>query len=212
MSAMRDQPAPTTPRFARRLLLAAAPAAMALPRAAASAPPPAGHAEDIKGRVTAELAARRRMLAPRSDVFVGDDVATGEAARAVLQLGRDTSLRLGGNARLRIDRFIVNAGGTLTLEDGPLLLDKEKGSPSSPLEVRGSFGLIAVRGTRIFVGPSQGAIGIFVVHGLIDVTAGGSSFVLQTGEGTSIAHPGGPASPPAAWGKARIQAALASVE
>jgi len=78
--------------------------------------------------------------------------------------------------------------------------------------VRGSFGLITVRGTRIFVGPSQGVIGIFVVHGIIDVAAGGREFVLQTGEGTNIAGPGAIPTPPAVWGEPRIRAALASVE
>jgi ferric-dicitrate binding protein FerR (iron transport regulator) len=113
---------------------------------------------------------------------------------------------------VRIDRFIVNAGGVLTLEDGPMLLDKAPGDPTAALKVRGSFGLITVRGTRIFVGPSQGVIGIFVVHGLVDVAAGGQTFVLQTGEGTNIAGPGAMPTAPAVWGEARIRAALASVD
>ena len=55
-------------------------------------------------------------------------MASAERSRAALQLGRDTSLRLGANARVRIDRFIVSAGGVLTLEAGPLLLDKALGT------------------------------------------------------------------------------------
>jgi ferric-dicitrate binding protein FerR (iron transport regulator) len=171
----------------------------------------AGRVEEVKGQVTAELASRRRVLVPRADVFNGDDVATGDASRAAMLLGRDTTLRLGANAQIRIDRFIINQGGVLTLEGGPLLLDKVPGNPAAALKVRGSFGLITVRGTRIFVGPSQGVIGIFVVHGLIDVAAGGKEFVLQTGEGTNIAGPGAVPTPPSVWGEARIRAALASV-
>jgi hypothetical protein len=172
----------------------------------------AGLVEEIRGEVTAQLASRRRVLVPRAEVFNEDDVATGESSRAAMLLGRDTKLRVGANARVRIDRFIVNAGGVLTLEDGPTLLDKAPGDPTAALKVRGSFGLITVRGTKIFVGPSQGVIGIFVVHGLVDVAAGGQTFVLQTGEGTNIAGPGAMPTAPAVWGEARIRAALASVD
>jgi hypothetical protein len=109
--------------------------------------------------VTAALAAQRRVLVPRGDVFLGDEVTSGDRSHAALQLGHDTSLRLGANAQVIIDRFIVNAGGVLTLEAGPLLLYKgpdtpDKG-PDTPgaLQVRGSFGLITIRGIRVFVGP-----------------------------------------------------------
>jgi ferric-dicitrate binding protein FerR (iron transport regulator) len=182
-----------------------------LSRSPSAAATVAGYAEEIRGQVTAELAAQRRVLVPRGDVFLGDEVASGDRSRAALQLGRDTSLRLGANARVIIDRFIVNAGGVLTLEAGPLLLDKGPDTPGA-LQVRGSFGLITIRGTRVFVGPSNGVIGVFVVHGLIDVTSAGHSVMLQTGQGTDIAAPGAPPTQPHPWGEKRIRAALASVD
>jgi hypothetical protein len=200
------------PRPGRRFLLAAGPAAAVLmSRAAAGETVAAGHVEEVKGQVTATQSDQRRALLPRADVYVGDDVTTAEASRAALLLGRDTSLRLGASARVRIDRFIVAAGGVLTLEAGPLLLDKTPGGPSGAVQVRGSFGLITIRGTKIFVGPSNGVTGIFVVQGVITVDSRGVSFALQTGEGTDIAGGSGRPSPPAVWGDARIQAALASV-
>jgi FecR protein len=171
----------------------------------------AGYVEEVRGQVTAELAAQRRNLVPRGDVFLGDEVTSGDRSHAALQLGRDTSLRLGANAQVRIDRFIVNAGGVLTLEAGPLLLDKGPDIPGV-LRVRGSFGLITIRGTRVFIGPSNGVIGVFVVHGVVDVTSGGHSVVLQTDQGTDIAAPGAPPTQPHPWGKGRIRAALASVD
>lgn len=42
-------------------------------------------------------------------VFVGNEVVSAERSRAALQLGRDISLHLGANARVRIDRFVVDA-------------------------------------------------------------------------------------------------------
>jgi hypothetical protein len=96
------------------------------------------------------------------------------------------------------------------LEDGPLLLDKASGTGGA-LYIRGQFGLIAIRGTRIFVGPSNGVIGVFVVNGQVDVTSGGRSVVLRAGEGTNLVAPGVPPTPPVHWGEGRIRAALASV-
>jgi hypothetical protein len=198
----------------RRGVLAGGPAGLLVSHRAAAEAATAGHVEDIKGQVTAELASQRRVLTPRADVFIGDDVATAESSRAALLLGRDTSLRLGANARVRIDRFIVDAGGVLTLEEGPLLLDKASDSVAGALQVRGSFGLITIRGTAVFVGPGRGpsGVGIFVVHGIVDVAAGGLEFVLQSGEGTDIAGPGAMPTAPVAWGAPRIRAALASVD
>jgi hypothetical protein len=196
----------------RWMALLAAPAAMRFSAAAtAAASLAAGYVDEVRGQVTAELEAFRRVLEPRDTIFLGDDVASGDRSRAALRLGRDTSLRLGANARVRIDRFIVDAGGVLTLGTGPLLLDKAPASAGA-LQIRGSFGLITVRGTRVFVGPSNGVIGVFVVYGQIDVAAGGRSIVLKTGEGTDIAAPGAPPTPPVRWGEPRIRTALASVD
>ena len=195
----------------KRVIQSTVALAVGLSHAALGEPTTAGMVQEVKGQVTAELASQRRVLVPRADVFLGDDVATADSSRAAMLLGRDTTVRLGANARLRIDRFITNAGGVLTLDSGPVLLDKAPGDPGGPLQVRGAFGLITVRGTQIFIGPSQGVIGIFVVHGVIDVSAGGLDFVLQTGEGTNIAGPGAIPTPPALWGAPRNRAALASV-
>jgi ferric-dicitrate binding protein FerR (iron transport regulator) len=171
----------------------------------------AGYVKEVRGEVTAELAAQRRILVPRGDVFLGDEVMSGDRSHAALQLGRDTSLRLGANAHVTIDRFIANAGGVLTLEAGPMLLDKGPDTPGT-LQVRGSFGLIAIRDTQVFIGPSNGVIGVFVVHGRVDVTSGGHSVLLLTGQGTDLAVPGAPPTQPHPWSEKRIRAALASVD
>jgi hypothetical protein len=185
--------------------------AVLLSRSVGSAAAVAGYVEEVRGQVTAELAAQRRVLVRRGEIFLGDEVTSGDRSYAALQLGSDTSLRLGANARVRIDRFIVNAGGVLTLGTGPLLLDKASGT-AGVLYIRGNFGLIAIRGTRIFVGPSNGVIGVFVVRGVVEVTSGGHSVVLQTGQGTDIAAPGAPPTQPHPWGESRIRAALSSVD
>src|SRR5438105_1256122 len=120
----------------------------------------AGRVDEAVGLVTAEVKDRKRTLAPQEAVFVGDTVATGNASKLGMKLGQETLLRLGELARIKIDRFLVNAGGTIELNAGPMLLDKPKTSP--PVNIRSPFGLISVRGTRVFAGPSGGVFGVFV--------------------------------------------------
>ncbi len=127
-----------------------------------------------------------------------------------MALGRDTIVRLGENTDLRIDKYLIDAGGVLTVGAGAVLLDK---TPSKgPARLRGLFGLITVRGTRVFAGPSNGVIGVFVEHGVVDLTSGGATVTLRDGEGSDIARRGARPTKPKKWGAARVQAALASVE
>ena len=98
----------------------------------------------------------------------------------------------------------------MTVGAGAVLLDK---TPSKgPTKLRGAFGLITVRGTRVFAGPSKGVIGVFVAHGVVDLTSGGATVTLHDGEGSDVAYRGAKPTPPKMWGAARVDAALASVE
>ena len=178
-------------------------------RAAETAP--AGQVAALQGQAEATLANDPRALAPKDAVFVGDDVATADKSRLELRLGADTTLRMGALTRIRIDAFLADAGGEITLDDGALLVDKDPASAARPLEVNSAFGRIAVRGTEFFAGPSRGVFGVFLARGKVDVTAAGVTVTLTAGEGTDIARPGAPPSPPARWGAPRIAEALASV-
>lgn len=177
----------------------------------APAPTPAGLVTDLRGDAVAELKDARRTLSTNGPVFVGDRVETGDGARAGFRLGRATDLRLGEKARVTIDRFIVDAGGTITLGAGALLFDKPPGREAGGLRVRSSFGLIAVRGTSFFAGPSDGVFGVFVLRGEVIVSAAGREVSVAAGEGTDIARPGAPPTPVRGWGDARIRAAMAQV-
>jgi ferric-dicitrate binding protein FerR (iron transport regulator) len=169
----------------------------------------AGKVDEAIGLVTAEGKERQRPLAPQATVFVGETVATGNASKLGMKLGGETDLRLGELARIKIDRYLVNAGGSIQLNAGPLLLDKPRSAP--PVSIRSPFGLISVRGTRVFAGPSKGVFGVFVQHGRVTVTAGGKTVTLEDGFGTDIARRGAAPTAPARWGEERIRLALASV-
>lgn len=194
----------------RRIIVAGMALAGLMPRAAfAQTDGVAGKVDEAIGLVTAEGKTRQRPLAPQETVFVGETVATGSASKAGMRLGVETVLRLGELARVRIDRYLVNAGGTVQLNAGPLLLDKPKTSP--PVNIRSPFGLISVRGTRVFAGPSRGVFGVFVVNGVVTVTGGGRTVRVEQGFGTDVARRGAAPTTPTRWGEERIRLALASV-
>jgi hypothetical protein len=177
----------------------------------ASAADPAGAVATSRGDCFAEVGAERRALAPPAAVFVGDAVGTGSQSALGLRLGTATEVRLGAEARLRIDRFLVNAGGVLVLERGALLYDHNADAGPSDVTVRGPYGLVAVRGTKFFAGPSNGVFGVFVERGSVTVVGVRTAVLVVAGMGTNLAAPGAEPTAPAAWGAGRIAAAMASV-
>ncbi len=172
---------------------------------------PAGAVAKITGEAFASVRGHRRALELASPLFIKDHVATGRASRLTMHLGRDTTIQLGERARLVIERFLVDAGGVITLQSGPMLFDRPAASPHTPMRIRSAYALIAVRGTRFFAGPSKGVFGVFVERGSVTVSGGGHEVVLRTGEGTNIARPGARPTAPAIWGEARIRGAIDSV-
>lgn len=162
----------------------------------------------VHGDCFARSGAAQRALVPNADIFVGDAVGTGTASSLALLLGQATTVRLGPEAQLRIDRFLVNAGGVLTLDKGAVLYDHDANDGPDNMVVRSPFGLIAVRGTRFFAGPSNGVFGVFVERGEVFVVGVSTAVTVTAGMGTNIATPGAEPTLPTVWGKPRIAAAM----
>ena len=172
----------------------------------------AGTIEALRGQAFAEGPKPRRALTPTAEVFIGDLVETATNSALTMHLGKTTFVKLGALAKFRIDNFVVDAGGTLDLEQGPMLIEHNGSGKSEDLKVRSPFGLIAVRGTMFFAGPSNDVFGVFVATGLVAVAGGGRTVILRPGLGTNIANPGDAPSEPRRWSPGRIKAALRSVE
>jgi hypothetical protein len=200
------------PRLTRRGLLLAAPTILVISASASEAEgATAGTIEAMHGEAFAAGPKPRRALQPMAELFVGDLVETAINSAVTMYLGKITHVKLGALAKFRIDNFVIDAGGTFDLEQGPLLFDHNKGKDEN-VQVRSPFGLIAVRGTRFFAGPSNDVFGVFVAQGLVAVTGGGHTVTLRPGLGTNIANPGDAPTEPRRWGPGRITAALRSVE
>ena len=99
----------------------------------------------------------------------------------------------------------------LELGEGAMLFDRADDLAKIKLEVRSRFGLIAVRGTKFFAGPSKGVFGVFVERGSVRVEAAGVRRRLSAGDGVEIPAEGKPPSRVKKWGKTRIDEAYASV-
>jgi ferric-dicitrate binding protein FerR (iron transport regulator) len=195
----------------RRTVLRGLAAALALraTRAHAAAAVRAGEVETSRGDCFARTVSSQHPLTPSTAVFVGDSVGTGVDSSLGLLLGATTKVRLGAETQLRIDRFIVNAGGILNLDRGAILYDHDPKDGADASVVRSPFGLIAVRGTRFFAGPSAGVFGVFAERGTVMVVGTNTAVRLDPGQGSNLAAPGAEPSPPAVWGQARVAAAMA---
>jgi hypothetical protein len=201
-------------RLGRRTVLRGTAAAMLAPviPANAFAAIRAGEVETARGDCFASAVAARRPLTPDMDVFIGDSVGTGADSSLGLLLGAATRVLLAAESQLRIDRFIVNAGGTLRLDRGAMLYEHDGKDTSDNVTIRSPFGLMAVRGTRFFAGPSDGVFGVFVERGTVLVVGANTAVSLTAGLGTNIAAPGMEPSAPAVWKASRIAAAMALFE
>ncbi len=198
--------------FTASSLLVATAIIMTLSAAPTRAQTPAGDVAAIKGEALAVIAEKRRTLAQGAAVFVDEVITTGATSRLTLNLGRNTTIKLGEGVRMRIDRHMVNAGGAFDLQNGAVLFDRGAGAPKGDTALRSPYGLLAVRGTKFFAGPSNGVFGVFVVRGRVDVTGAGKTVRLTAGLGTNIAKPGDAPTKAAAWKAPRVKAALQSVE
>lgn len=165
----------------------------------------AGAVDDVKGEAKAEQAGAGRPLAPKGPVFIGDVVSTGQKSRLALKLGERTTLKLGAEARLKLDKYVAETGGDFELIAGSLFFDRSGPPAKDGIQFRNAYGLIAVRGTRFYAGPSRGKFGILVGHGRVAVTAAGKTVVLGPQQGTDIAAIGAPPSEPRSWPTSRVR-------
>ena len=170
-----------------------------------------GEATEIRGDVRLRQAKKDKPLAVGGQLFENDRVHTNAESFATLNLGTDTRVLLGAETELLVDSFIAGQGGTLELGTGRMVFDRPEGLPKVDVAVRTAFGMIGVRGTKFFCGPSRAAFAVFVEHGSVSVARGGVTKIAAAGQGVEFHHRGDAPSEPANWGEARIKEAYATV-
>ncbi|WP_082351785.1 FecR family protein [Cypionkella psychrotolerans] len=199
--------APRTELSRRQVMLTTSAVMLPLPIWAAS---DVGVVETTEGKAWAAGSPARDLVA-QAAVFLGDEIGTGAESRLTMLLAGTTRILMGPQTTLTIDQFTAEAGGELVLGTGAMLFDRAEGALKTPVQLNTAFGLIAVRGTRFFAGPSKDRFGVFVERGEVRLSSGGVEVAILPGFGSDIAAPGEAPSQPAAWKQARIAAAMALV-
>ncbi|MCY6382469.1 FecR family protein [Hoeflea prorocentri] len=171
-----------------------------------------GEVTALTGEATAERGKEPVALRIGADVMVRDLIKTGNQSFLAMRLGDETDMRLGEDAELLIDEYLLDIGGTFDLSNGAMVFDRPESAPKTATTIRTVFGQLGVRGTRFFAGPSNGVFGVFVERGALSVTAAGATQLLSSGDGVDIPAPGAPASDIIRWSDERIASAFASVE
>lgn len=210
------------PSLPRRPLLLAAPALLPGTVRAATPRPRVGEVEAVTGRALAHFAADPpRTLALAAPVLLEDMLATDADARLACRLETGITLRLGGNATLRVDRLALTGprrGVVLQSLSGPLSFDRqpaEEGRRPPPVTLELPWARIGVRGTRFFAGPIDGVFAVFCARGSVAVTRPGAPWTVRLAEGDGVDIPDRegplPEPPVRQWGQARIARAFALV-
>jgi hypothetical protein len=160
-----------------------------------AAAPVVGKAAKIRGNVRRRQGGDEERLAIGGAVLDKDYVLTSSNSFADLALS-ETRILLGPQTELGLGRMVF---------------DRPEGLPKTDVAVRTAFGMIGVRGTKFFCGPSRAAFAVFVEHGVVSVQGGGVTRTVAAGQGVDISRPGAAPSEPTRWGQARIRQAYASV-
>lgn len=171
---------------------------------------PVGKAVSIDGVVALEREKSSVDLLVDDVLMLQDNVLTRENGFAELLLDDKTRVNLGADSQLLTEQFIVDQGGVMSI-GGAMLFDRPEGLPPVDMTIKSAFGMIGVRGTRFFAGPTRGKFSVFVDRGSVEVSAAGVSRLLSAGEGVDFVAPGDPPGEVVSWGEARIEEAFALV-
>jgi hypothetical protein len=159
---------------------------------------------------------KTQALAAGAPVHMDDLVTTSAASKLEIGFDDGSMLRLGEKASIRIDRFVYQPEGTTNLlqltVEGPFRfisgkLTKIAGSQAS---VTTPFATIGIRGTDFWGGPIDGRFGVVLFEGVVSVTVGGETVLLDAG-GLGANFGGAAAMSVTRWPQDKVARALATV-
>jgi hypothetical protein len=170
-----------------------------------------GDVTRLKPEAGARLQGQARILAVGANVHRDEQVWTSRGARLDIKFNDGSTVVLGENARLVLDKFVLpesEGSGTQVLRSisGALrfLGGAVDRSSLGATRIITPMAIVNVRGTDFFAGPIDGAYGVFVFEGAVEVANGGGSVTLRAGEGTTLTRSSVAPTPPKVWGAAKI--------
>lgn len=185
-------------------------------RARADVPPIIGATTRLWPEVGARLGDADRSLIIGDHVFKNDLLWTGTGGKLQVTLKDGTVLRLGGNAKVALDDFayqeddstvalaLRSIAGAFRFIGGEI----DRQAPGST-RIATPLATLTIRGTDIFAGPIDGAYGVFVFAGEIQVATDAGSVSLKAGDGTTLTARQAAPGPVKRWPEAKIRRAEA---
>jgi len=152
-------------------------------------------------------------------IYENDEIQSETDTRVELTFNDGTTLYIGANCRLVVDKFLFdpddNIGiAILRVLQGPFrFISGLIGKVQDPqIVVQTQIGVIAVRGTDFWGGPSRGQYGVLLLKGAISITNPSGQRILTTpGTGVNLTGDNVPPSDVTIWGTDRAAEALAAV-
>lgn len=125
-----------------------------------------GAAETVSNRVIGELPGSFRTLAADSDVHLNEWIRTEAASAARLRFADKSDLRLGPQARIRLDAFVFSgkSSSAMNLARGALRFISGDG-PKGSYQIRTPVATIGLRGTAVDVVLRQGRVFVTLLDG-----------------------------------------------
>jgi hypothetical protein len=184
----------------------------------ASAATAVGKVNRLVGAAAGTTEGKKQALAAGAPVHMDDLISTGAAAKLEVGFDDGSTLRVGENASIKIDRFVYQPEGSTNLLQltvaGPFRfisgkLTKIAGNEAS---VTTPFATIGIRGTDFWGGPIDGAFGVFLLEGAVSVTNNaGTASMNSSGQGTNVIDPDQPPGAVTIWPQDKAARALATV-
>jgi hypothetical protein len=154
----------------------------------ASAQQRIGVASVAKNEVAGIIAGQTRVIGTGAQIFQNEVVTTGDNSSAQLLFRDQTTLTLGSNSRMKLDRFVYDPA----TKTGDIAIDIAEGAfrfmsgdaESQSYKIQTLTATTAVRGTIIagFVSLSTGQVVIILIEGSCDVTTPAGTVSLQPGD------------------------------
>ena len=179
-----------------------------------------GSVARLKNDASLLRAATVRAAEPGVLVELNDELRTGAQSRLEVDLKDETKITLGATASITVDRFVYDpdrskGGMTVNVLKGAFRFVSGGIGKSGEKDIvaKTEFGIIGVRGTDFWGGPIDGAFGVLLLSGAVEVTTPGGSVVLdEPGAGTTIglqrdAAPGAKTT----WPNEKVQRAFSTV-
>jgi hypothetical protein len=168
-----------------------------------------GNATQLKPEAGARFEGEARALAVGADVHRDEQVWTARGGRLDIKFADGSSITLGENARVVLDEFVMPESGgagnqVVRSITGALRFVGGTVDKSGATKIVTPIATMTVRGTEFFAGPIDGAYGVFVFDGEVDVATSAGSVTLKKGEGTTLTESRIAPTPPKLWGAPKI--------